>query len=449
MIRRLQITDFFGVQGNTKQIVFENGLTIMVGKNGSGKTTILNMLHALLTSSFNFLSRFSFGHMEVEADGGLLTVERLPEGLRVGRYDPHRAQKPLVDRVVSDENEWQLSGNECAALHLGIEALYFPTYRRLEMDFDRLFDDLLEPKPWGYPFFRSENEALRRLRNLQTHSPWFLATNPAGLPRTVIGLSRKDIEQIVKGESERVESFERERLNKLIRDFVASLIARPAPGLGFDQRGRDELYHELYGPLSRTGLTECLGDDPNGAVLRYVEMVTESLERVSGGPASKKRAGSSSNDAVAALMNIMSYAYVTRFLQMYREARSQIEEHQAPLRGLLDLLSGFLDKPVILKDGRLVFSEDGKLGFEHLSAGEKQLVTLFAYTKLATKPGGLILIDEPELSLHVEWQRALLSSLLSGSTGVQYLVATHSPMIIAGHRDRVVSIGAHGDGEGA
>ena len=64
MIRRLQITRLFGIQGNTKQVVCDKNLTIIVGINGSGKTTILNMLHALLTCSFRALSRYDFECIE-------------------------------------------------------------------------------------------------------------------------------------------------------------------------------------------------------------------------------------------------------------------------------------------------------------------------------------------------------------------------------------------------
>ena len=41
-----------------------------------------------------------------------------------------------------------------------------------------------------------------------------------------------------------------------------------------------------------------------------------------------------------------------------------------------------------------------------------------------------IFIDEPELSLHVDWQSLLLTTLLEQSTGNQFFVATHSPSSI-------------------
>ena len=47
-----------------------------------------------------------------------------------------------------------------------------------------------------------------------------------------------------------------------------------------------------------------------------------------------------------------------------------------------------------------------------------------------------IFIDEPELSLHIDWQRFLLPTLLDQSTGNQFFIATHSPFIYTGYPDK-------------
>lgn len=453
MIRRLQITDLFGIRGNVKQVVFERNLTIMVGNNGSGKTTILNMLHALLTCSFRTLFRYNFGRIELEADEGLLTVTRSPKELEVERRGPKTEGgfgEPRRTKISIDISSKQVRDDEFDDYSLGIEALYFPTYRRLETDFDELLDDLWEANLLGYRGFRRDYyETMRRWENPQVHGHWSSGKCSVGLPRTVVGFSRRDIEQIVRNESERVERFERDRLNKMIHDFVATLVTGPAPRLGSELEGREKLYDELHESLTHTGLTACLGDNPDRAISDYVKMVTESQSQLDSLTARKKHSSGELDQAYSAVMNVMSHGYVTKFLDMYREARSQIEENQAPLKELSKGLEHFMDKPIGIENGRLVFSKDGKLGFEHLSAGEKQLVTFFVYTKLAVRPGGVVLIDEPELSLHIEWQRDLLSRLIPGKEPIQCLIATHSPMIISGYRDYVVPIGLDGGGEEA
>lgn len=64
-----------------------------------------------------------------------------------------------------------------------------------------------------------------------------------------------------------------------------------------------------------------------------------------------------------------------------------------------------------------------------LSAGEKQMLSFICYNAFSRKIP--IFIDEPELSLHIDWQRILFPTLLSQETGNQFIVSTHSPFIYA------------------
>jgi predicted ATPase len=65
----------------------------------------------------------------------------------------------------------------------------------------------------------------------------------------------------------------------------------------------------------------------------------------------------------------------------------------------------------------------------HLSSGEKQIVSLFTHVYIGDGPGLIILIDEPELSLSVPWQKQLLPDIRR-SDRCRFLAAvTHSPFI--------------------
>lgn len=62
-----------------------------------------------------------------------------------------------------------------------------------------------------------------------------------------------------------------------------------------------------------------------------------------------------------------------------------------------------------------------------LSAGEKQMLGFLCYN--AFSENSSIFIDEPELSLHVDWQRSLFGYLLEQKSSNQFIVSTHSPFI--------------------
>ena len=77
-----------------------------------------------------------------------------------------------------------------------------------------------------------------------------------------------------------------------------------------------------------------------------------------------------------------------------------------------------------------------------LSSGERQLLLLLTNTLIARENSGLFIIDEPEISLNVMWQRELLDVLLrcTSGTGVQFLVATHSIEMLSSHRPSMIRL---------
>ncbi|WP_432103737.1 AAA family ATPase [Streptomyces sp. bgisy091] len=96
-----------------------------------------------------------------------------------------------------------------------------------------------------------------------------------------------------------------------------------------------------------------------------------------------------------------------------------------------------------MHEGLKVYSEEGnRLQPEDLSSGERQILLLLLNTVLARESTRLFLIDEPELSLNVKWQRQLMHALLALTEGapVQFVVATHSIEVITGHRDALAKV---------
>jgi predicted ATPase len=71
-----------------------------------------------------------------------------------------------------------------------------------------------------------------------------------------------------------------------------------------------------------------------------------------------------------------------------------------------------------------------------LSAGEQQMLSFLCYN--AFYEDSVIFIDEPELSLHVDWQRRLFPNLMKQQSSNQFIVATHSPCIYAKYPDKEI-----------
>jgi AAA domain, putative AbiEii toxin, Type IV TA system len=77
-----------------------------------------------------------------------------------------------------------------------------------------------------------------------------------------------------------------------------------------------------------------------------------------------------------------------------------------------------------------------------LSSGEQQLLLLFCYVLVARDTTSIFMIDEPEISLNVKWQRLLVQSLIdiTKDSRIQFIFASHSLELLSQHRNRVVKL---------
>lgn len=115
---------------------------------------------------------------------------------------------------------------------------------------------------------------------------------------------------------------------------------------------------------------------------------------------------------------------------------NELEQRLTSFKAFLD--GRFASKQLILarNDGMRFESEAGQdLRAKQLSSGEQQMAVLAYEILFRAKENTLVIIDEPELSLHVLWQDSLVDDLtrMGAISGLQFLMATHSPTIIAEH----------------
>jgi predicted ATPase len=91
-----------------------------------------------------------------------------------------------------------------------------------------------------------------------------------------------------------------------------------------------------------------------------------------------------------------------------------------------------------LLTGRI--SRADEIRISDLSSGEKQLLIFLAETVLRSNTPYIFIADEPELSLHIEWQERLVPVILELNPDAQILFATHSPDIVNKFRNNVFSM---------
>ncbi|MCH7333832.1 AAA family ATPase [Acinetobacter modestus] len=90
------------------------------------------------------------------------------------------------------------------------------------------------------------------------------------------------------------------------------------------------------------------------------------------------------------------------------------------------------DKKVSIHNNNLkIHLKNGQsIGYESLSSGERQVIYIFIKVINANENNALILMDEPEISLHLSWQESLLSEIRKVNKNSQIIIVTHSPAIV-------------------
>jgi energy-coupling factor transporter ATP-binding protein EcfA2 len=112
-----------------------------------------------------------------------------------------------------------------------------------------------------------------------------------------------------------------------------------------------------------------------------------------------------------------------------------------------NIMKSFLQNKSITIDssgGLSIKTSNGdNLSESDLSSGEHHFLYMMVTALLCYRTGTIIAIDEPELSLHVLWQRKIIRALARCSSGASplFLFATHSTAISAEYKDKVISLG--------
>lgn len=123
-----------------------------------------------------------------------------------------------------------------------------------------------------------------------------------------------------------------------------------------------------------------------------------------------------------------------------------------PLANQLDVFSRSINSLIAFKSietsadegiiARIEGRPDETLLLSALSSGEQHLIVLIGKLVFSVIPGALVLIDEPEISFHPEWQEKFLGILeeIREVNGFSALIATHSPILIGNRWDQVIEL---------
>lgn len=127
------------------------------------------------------------------------------------------------------------------------------------------------------------------------------------------------------------------------------------------------------------------------------------------------------------------------------EAAAKAQTYSAPKRlfqDIIDELFAETGKKIVRSENEICFSQVGETLFPYqLSSGEKQILAILLTVLVQDGLPYVLFMDEPEVSMHVDWQKKLIALILSLNPNVQIILSTHSPAVIMdGWIDKVTEV---------
>jgi predicted ATPase len=424
---------------------------IACADNGSGKTSLLNAIYSVFVGQPSLLYSMDFDALEVTwATGG---VSRWKKSELFGGLKRADLEKMANERFFS---EWGIVDEDAIELMTKFilndtaetiqTAAYKSIFRDSPYDRQEIFEQLsaianpiIETGEFSTLHKRAQEalgEAvvlyLPTYRRIEADLPEFRSgqqstTSGVGLRgRTKAAKSAWDSTKLIFFGMSDVET----RLNSIVTQIRKETLEAYS-------RSNGQTLEELVesGPVSDNTLNESFD-------LSAIEVVLGRVGRNTGALKDRLKemidTGEIYNESRRELRR-----FLTQLLRVYAERR---EDEQA-IEAFVEVVKKYISPEEVDGDHKTtsekhftfdklrlelavkntITGQDIKFGA--LSSGEKQIVSIFARLMLDPRKRYLILIDEPELSLSLEWQQRLLPDIVSSSNCSQLIAITHSPFI--------------------
>ena len=110
---------------------------------------------------------------------------------------------------------------------------------------------------------------------------------------------------------------------------------------------------------------------------------------------------------------------------------AEISKPKTKFQDLIDELFAETGKKINRKSNEIIIEQDGDILTPYkLSSGEKQMLVILLTVLVQDNAHCALFMDEPEISLHIEWQQRLITLIRSLNPNVQIILTTHSPALI-------------------
>ena len=133
---------------------------------------------------------------------------------------------------------------------------------------------------------------------------------------------------------------------------------------------------------------------------------------------------------------------IEQLQQGHTDAAQQLSQKKTRFQDMVDELFADTGKRIVRTENEIRFTQIGEVLVPYqLSSGEKQLLAILLTVLVQDDQPYVLFMDEPEVSLHIEWQKRLIDLILELNPHVQIILTTHSPAVVMnGWIDRVTEV---------
>lgn len=442
MIKTIKITNLFE-RFNYKLEFSSEGIMIITGPNGYGKSTILKLIDAFCNDSLQKVLNYSFKKFTITCDNCEITIVKNSKSFKINDYsfpypndkwERRRGIPPYMRRVGYDEYVDRRTNDVIRVISPGEKM--------------NIFDGIA----WEDKFFFAVSDTIE------------MNATDSKLKEELVKLKEaiKDI-SYVKKQLGRVRFIQEQRLiekreipeeersyNKPRTEYV-TVINEDSEKLKSALAERMKLHSSLSNELDSTYITRLFKADLT--VDYNLEEVQSKLSQL------QKKQDKLQKYGLADIKNAshiftLDKTKLNRFsteLSIYLEDANAKYNLFEPIINKLDLYENIVNRKLKFKKmnlsrtkGIVVESDEGKnLSLSDLSSGEQEILVLF-YKLIFESDVNLLLIDEPEISLHIAWQKEILEdfkSIVDINENIQVIIATHSPQIISNNWQLQIDLG--------
>lgn len=415
-------------------------LTFLYGSNGCGKTTILNIISSIITGKIYRLNELSFSSISLlvkdpktsTTEEIILSLKKFEESKTLKIQLKNANQEIIIDNF-DTLNEKMIRNMENDDLDSYFEQSY-PQIKEIKKLFNYVYLPLNRLTSMdSLPDY--EVSPFRRRRYIRDTNSY-------------LNNSLEIIKRFVQDSCMKI-NIEENNINNEFRKKILQSATRVSKENSIDKLLVDsEKLNVKQVEKAKTDYINTLKDLDviNDEFSQKIEQffddfLKEIIEREK-----------SDNKETYRLQYIFLFSDYLRIQQVVKfaqenEKKKVLNRHDKDL--FQDTINKFLNTSSM--DKRMEVSKDGTINFyckdrqiqlPDLSSGEKQIIITFASFIFGFQnvSDSIYIVDEPESSLHLEWQSMFIQSLLNTKKNVQLIFATHSPDLIGEFRNKAIKV---------